>query len=157
MSLEKSYYNFIQKIKMYYLACISIQFSYGNNFSFRYNFRDITCSKPRLICIFSLFLYCFDTGSDYFVGIDLFIRCHWRFGTSVILTTLLPGLCHGLKKHFKDDGSFGDSNFLYYLFIYPLRFIPKTFWKLVQSVIKSEEGYNGDKQLSTVAEDKAKK
>ena len=141
---------------MYQLK-LDIHNSQATIFSFRYNFRDITCSKPRLICIFSLCLYCFDTGSDYFVGIDLFIRCHWRYGTSVLLSTLLPGLCNGMYKHFKYGGSVCEKDFLRYLFIYPLQFIPMTLWKLFQAAIKSQDGFDGDKTVSSEEEDKAKK
>ena len=137
--------------KMYYIRILHLVFICPHFFSFRYNFREIRCSKTRLLCIFSLMLYCFDTGSDVFVSIDLFIRCHWRYATSVLTTILLPGLCHGLKKHFKYGGF--DCDLLYYLFIYPLKFIPMTFWKLVQAVIKSPE----NRYTSTLEEDKAKK
>ena len=143
--------------KMYYIRILHLVFICPHFFSFRYNFREIRCSKTRLLCIFSLMLYCFDTGSDVFVSIDLFIRCHWRYATSVLTTILLPGLCHGLKKHFIHDGSVCERDFLYYLFIYPIKFIPITFWKLVQAVIASQEGYEGKRQTSSLEENRAKK
>ena len=44
-----------------------------------------------------------------------------------------------------------------YLFIYPLQFIPMTLWKLFQAAIKSQDGFDGDKTVSSEEEDKAKK
>ena len=56
----------------------------------------ILLKAPKLLAIFSLVLYCFDSTSDIIVGVDLILRCHERYGYSVISLVLLPGLVFGL-------------------------------------------------------------
>ena len=59
--------------------------------------------RARVICIFSLILYCLDNGSDFFVSVDLFRKCHERYGASVLFFIVLPGIIYGFFKYFKRD------------------------------------------------------
>ena len=58
-------------------------------------------SKARLLCLFSLVLYCFDSGSDTFVSVSLFLRCHYYYGATVISLVFLPGVVYGGFEYFK--------------------------------------------------------
>ena len=57
--------------------------------------------RAKAICIFTLLLYCVDTGSDFFVSVDLFRKCHERYGASVLFFIVLPGIIYGCFKYFK--------------------------------------------------------
>ena len=112
---------------------------------------------PRLICIFSLVLFCVDTGSDIFVAADLHEKCHYRYFASVILLVILPGIIYGWFEYFRiDKGNREWKDVLKYLVLCPIFFIPKSFWDLLSAVY-----YNGDTEFGHAsdpsdAEDDAK-
>ena len=92
--------------------------------------------KARAICIFSLILYCFDNGSDFFVSVDLFRKCHERYGACVLFFIVLPGIIYGFFKYFKMDSNERDWSDIFRCFIgYPIGFIPMSLWKLVKAVL----------------------
>ena len=52
-----------------------------------------------------------------------------------------PGIAYGFFKYFRWDKEYRDWKLVVKCFVmYPLLFIPMTFFKLVQAVIKSEDG-----------------
>ena len=55
--------------------------------------------KRRLVAIWTFILLLFDTGSDIYVAVDLFLRCHFRYGASVVTATLLPGFVFGWIRY----------------------------------------------------------
>ena len=98
-------------------------------------------SIQRYVCIFSLILYCFDNGSDIFVGVDLINRCHFYFGSCVLSLMFCPGVTYGFFEYFRWDKEYRDWKLIVKCFvIFPIFFIPMTLFKLVQAVIKSEDG-----------------
>ena len=107
--------------------------------------------KTKAICIFSLLLYCVDTGSDFFVSVDLFWKCHERYGACVLFFIVLPGIIYGCFRYFY-DGVGGWKNILRCFIGYPIVFIPMSLWKLVKAVLKTHT-YNRD---SSDEEDEAK-
>ena len=103
-------------------------------------------SIRRGLAILSLVLYCFDQGSDVFVGIDLTIKCHIRYGISVFCFILLPGLAYGGFEY--SNGSIGFRKLL----IFPVFFIPYSVKKLYDAIVNSTQSG----QTSSISEDKAK-
>ena len=109
--------------------------------------------RARAICIFSLILYCLDNGSDFFVSVDLFRKCHVRYGASVLFFIVLPGIIYGCFKYFKRSKNDRRWKDFFRCFIgYPIVFIPMSLWKLVKAVLKTHT-YNQD---SSDEEDEAK-
>ena len=47
------------------------------------------------MAIVKVILYSSDVGSDFWVGIDLIIRCHYKFAAAVFSFILLPGFIKG--------------------------------------------------------------
>ena len=112
-------------------------------------------SVPRLICIFSLVLYCFDTGTDINVAFDLYGRCNYRYFASVISFVILPGIIYGWFQYFKINKDERDwKDVLIYFVLCPIGFIPLSFFNLVQAVVKN--GLNPNSTAPSKAEDKAK-
>ena len=108
-------------------------------------------SKARLLCIFSLVLYCFDSGSDIFVSVSLFLSCHTRFGACVISLVFLPGIVYGGFEYFKlSERDWRDV--FYFFVLYPICFQPLCLWKLFKAVVDSEDNYS-----STEAENEARR
>ena len=56
-------------------------------------------AKPKWflqgIAIMSVFLYSVDVGSDFWVGIDLYLRCHYQYAATVFTWILVPGFIYG--------------------------------------------------------------
>ena len=110
--------------------------------------------KARAICIFSLILYCLDNGSDFFVSVDLFLKCHERYGASVLFFIVLPGIIYGFFKYFKRDPDDRRWRHILQCFIgHPIFFIPISLWKLVKAVLETDMDDDGD---SSREEDDAK-
>ena len=109
-------------------------------------------SKARLLCIFSLVLYCFDSGSDTFVSVRLFLRCHFYYGACVISLVFLPGVVYGGFEYFKLSERNWRDVFRFFV-LYPICFQPLCLWKLYKAVVESEN----EDDVSTEAEDKAKR
>ena len=84
-------------------------------------------SKQKSLAVFALVLYCFDNGSDVYVGIDLIIKCHVRYGCSVLGLVLLPGFIYGWYRYFvaewNPETEREKISFLKALFM-PILFIP---------------------------------
>ena len=91
------------------------------------------CEIWRLMAIYSLIMYFVDTGSDIFVSIDLFLRCHYFFASSVLSFVFLPGLIYGLyNKYVTDIGeAYGNTTAVLSVFW----FIPYTVLKLFKAVL----------------------
>ena len=109
-------------------------------------------SIRRALAIFSLILYCFDQGSDFFVGSDLISKCHTRYGSSVICLVLLPGLVYGWIMYFDKPSEERGKNDLLKAIIFPILFLPYSFYKLCLAVVHSAESG----ETSTEEEDEAK-
>ena len=111
--------------------------------------------RARAICIFSLILYCLDNGSDFFVSVDLFRKCHVRYGASVLFFIVLPGIIYGFFKYFKRDPEERRwKDFFRCFFGHPIVFIPMSLWKLAKAVKKVPWGDKDDSSYSE--EDDAK-
>ena len=91
-------------------------------------------SMRRGLAIFTLVLYCFDTGSDTFVGVDLiFFKCHVRYGLTVLALVLLPGFLYGWMKFSRERST---KQFLRAL-LFPLWYHPYSIKKLVLAIKNS--------------------
>ena len=97
-------------------------------------------------------LYCFDSGSDIFVSVSLFLNCHTRYAAAVISLVFLPGIVYGAFEYFRLETR--DWRDVFYFFVlYPICFQPLCLWKLYKAVVESEN----EDDVSTEAEDKAKR
>ena len=94
-------------------------------------------SKQKALAVFALVLYCFDNGSDVYVGIDLIIKCHVRYGCSVLGLVLLPGFIYGWFKYFVGE-HLGEISFLKAL-VYPIMFIPYSIKTLYAAISGEKE------------------
>ena len=79
-----------------------------------------------LLAIYSLILYCLDTGSDLIVSYDLFNKCHYFYASSVLSLVLLPGLVYGWYKKYVG----GKDYSIWKVMLAPLWFLPFTLRKL---------------------------
>ena len=123
------------------------------------SFPSLKLPSISLSCLFSLILYCVDTGSDIFVATDLYGKCHYRYFASVLSLVILPGVIYGWFKYFKkykEDREW--KHVLLYLVLYPICFIPMSFWKLVLAVVNNGLKYSsGEEYASSGEEDDAKR
>ena len=93
-------------------------------------------SVRRGLAIFSLILYCFDTGSDAFVSIDLiFFKCHVRYGLTVFAFILLPGFFFGWWRYSEDPS----CKYLLRAFVFPIWYLPYSIKKLIRAVMNSTQ------------------
>ena len=100
----------------------------------------------RVVAIFGIFLFLFDTGSDTYVGIDLFGRCHDGYGSSVISFFCLPGVLIGFlgvlvildTREFNLAGSVCCAVLLGTL-LGPILFIPASLYFLVKGAIDVDD------------------
>ena len=92
-------------------------------------------SKAKLLAIFSLVLYCFDSGSDIVVGVNLILSCHERYGYSVLSLVLLPGLAFGWWR-FSNEPSC--KHFLRAL-VFPIWMIPYTLKRLTCAILAKDD------------------
>ena len=81
----------------------------------------------------SLCLYSVDVVSDFWVGIDLIIRCHFRFAASVFSGVVCPGFLFGWYN-FSMEKEYTLKAFFKALF-FPIVMIPHTFWKLFKAAL----------------------
>ena len=94
-------------------------------------------SKQKALAVFALVLYCFDNGSDVYVGIDLIIKCHVRYGCSVLGLVLLPGFIYGWYRYFRGQ-HIGEISFQKAL-VYPIMFIPYSIKTLYAAISEEKE------------------
>ena len=94
-------------------------------------------SKQKALAVFALVLYCFDNGSDVYVGIDLIIKCHVRYGCSVLGLVLLPGFIYGWYRYFA-GGQDSNITFLEALAM-PIWFIPLSIKTLYGAISGKQE------------------
>ena len=94
-------------------------------------------SKQKALAVFALVLYCFDNGSDVYVGIDLIVKCHVRYGCSVLGLVLLPGFIYGWYRYW-DGGRDYNITFLEAL-VMPIWFIPLSIKTLYGAISGKEE------------------
>ena len=94
-------------------------------------------SKARLLALFSVVLYTFDTTSDTVVGVDLIKKCHQRYGWSVFSFVLLPGVIFGWYDYSVEE--FRGKIHILKALTAPLWFLPYAFLKLCKAVIDQEE------------------
>ena len=109
-------------------------------------------SKARLLCLFSLVLYCFDSGSDISFSTRLFLSCHYYYGATVISLVFLPGVVYGGFEYFRLSERNWRDVFRFFV-LYPICFQPLCLWKLYKAVVESEDEHD----QSSEAEDKAKR
>ena len=104
----------------------------------------------RNLAILSLILYCFDTGSDLWVSIDLiFLKCHVRYGLTVFAFVLLPGVFLGCYRFSQDK----KWKHLYRALVFPIWHLPytiKSFFLAINNSTSTNEDPSED-------ENKAKK
>ena len=105
-------------------------------------------SIRRGLAIFALILYCFDSGSDVFVSVDLiFLKCHVRYGLTVFAFILLPGFMYGWWKYRRSEFNFFQA------LTCPLWYCPYSVKKLFDA-IKNSTPSGGP---SSYEEDEAKR
>ena len=85
-------------------------------------------SLRQWLAIYSLLMYCVDTGSDIFVSVNLFLSCHYFYGTSVLSIVFLPGLVYGWYQYSQGDISFKKA------LIFPIWFMPYSLRKLWKGI-----------------------
>ena len=96
----------------------------------------------RALAAYAAALFAFDTGSDTYVGVDLYERCHYKYAASVLSFAGLPGLLSGgaaMVAFFGmcccDIGNCGlVLAFILGTLVGPFLFIPVTFGFLVYAV-----------------------
>ena len=94
----------------------------------------------RALAAYAAALFAFDTGSDSYVGVDLYDRCHYQYSASVLFFAGLPGLLTGgfFMNIFVEDkcGCYRGKAFWYILgtLVGPFMFIPVTFGYLVYAI-----------------------
>ena len=100
-------------------------------------------AQPKLlkksVSILSIFLYSGDVGSDFWVGIDLILRCHYKFAAAVFSWLLAPGFIQGWVDIIAEN-----EKGLLKALLFPLLYIPYTFWKLIKSAISVFNDENDD-------------
>ena len=96
-------------------------------------------SKQKALAVFALVLYCFDNGSDVYVGIDLIIKCHVRYGCSVLGLVLLPGFIYGWFRYFAGDNSQVHEISFQKALVYPIMFIPYSIKTLYGAISGKKE------------------
>ena len=84
----------------------------------------------------SLCLYSVDVVSDFWVGIDLIIRCHFKFAASVFAGLVCPGFLFGWWQFFGTE-KYNLKAFLKAL-SFPITILPYTFWKLFKAALDIE-------------------
>ena len=68
-------------------------------------------------------------------------RCHFQMGLYVLSLMFCPGMAYGFFEYFQYDKEYRDWKLVVKCFvIFPISFLPYQFIKLVQAVIKSEDG-----------------
>lgn len=72
-----------------------------------------------------------DVGSDFWVGVDLAIRCHTKFAASIFTWLAVPGFVWGWICFFADR-KYNAGAFLTALF-FPILMIPYTLWNLIKA------------------------
>ena len=92
-------------------------------------------SKAKLLAIFSLVLYCFDSGSDIVVGVNLILSCHEKYGYSVLSLVFLPGLAFGFWRFSMDPDCY---HFLRAL-IFPIWMLPYTLKRLIRAIMEKDD------------------
>ena len=87
--------------------------------------------------LISLLMYIADVGSDIWVGIDLILRCQYYHGIGVLSLVFLTGFLAGLLSLLNEisEGTLAKEDILKAL-VYPIWFVPKTLWALLQDMIK---------------------
>ena len=100
-------------------------------------------AKPRwfkrALSVLSAILYSGDVGSDFWVGIDLVLRCHFRFAASAFSWLTIPGFLYGWYSFF-DDGVYNWCRFFKAL-VYPIWMVPHTIWTLTKSALDIKDDY----------------
>jgi len=113
----------------------------------------------KALSIFTIVLFTVDTGTDGYVGYDLYNRCHYKYAASVLSFVAVPGFFTGailslmlVSGHFDDD----DESFIEKYGVWrglsasipivllgsifgAILFIPGTFIYLVYSAIKTSD------------------
>ena len=99
-------------------------------------------AKPKWfrksLAYLSIILYSGDVGSDFWVGIDLVRRCHYRYAASVFAWIVIPGFVQGWMEFFRDDQEYTLFYFAKALF-FPIILIPITLYRLVQAALDIDD------------------
>ena len=91
------------------------------------------------VAILYVILYSGDVGSDFWVAIDLILRCHYNFATCIFCWIVLPGIIQGWVEFFKlNEGRCSSKNVLKALF-FPLLSIPFTLYRLISVVLNVDD------------------
>ena len=88
--------------------------------------------------IYSLIIYCVDTGSDVSVGLDLVWRCHILYASSVFAFVLMPSFVYGGYVAFLERRNKEKIPILK-AFLAPLWYIPYSLYKLYLAILKCHE------------------
>ena len=112
----------------------------------------------RALAAYAAALFAFDTGSDSYVGVDLYDRCHYRYSASVLFVAGLPGLLTGGVSMINflifleekcgccDTGACGKVlAFILGTLVGPFMFIPVTFGFLIYAIFKIDDAEESSK------------
>ena len=91
------------------------------------------------VAIYSLFMFCFDTGSDSSVVVGLYNKCHTYYAINVLTVVILPGVIYGwyirsTERRNKEKIPTWTVPFA------PLWFIPYSIYKLFLAILESSGG-----------------
>ena len=86
----------------------------------------------RALAIFGLLTYCFDVGSDIWVAIDLFQRCHYWYAVTTMLLICMPGFITGWSLFLNGQ----DLKRFFVALFGPILMIPVTLYYQFENVIK---------------------
>ena len=110
----------------------------------------------RALAAYAAALFAFDTGSDTYVGVDLYNRCHFRYSASVLSFAGLPGLLSGgflMYQFLKLWGCCGTGTcgkvlaFILGTLVGPFMFIPFTIGFLIYAIFNIERGVEKGSKL----------
>ena len=102
----------------------------------------------RALAAYAAALFAFDTGSDTYVGVDLYERCHYKYSASVLTFAGLPGLLTGGFGMYGflnwicgwDTGTCcGILAFILGTLVGPFLFIPFTFGFLIYAIFNIDD------------------
>ena len=97
------------------------------------------CSSwRRLKAIFVLILYLSDVCTDVYVGLDLALRCHYKYAMAVLTIVALPGVLFQLFMIYvsiKDRKVPHETSERLLLFFGAFFMVPVTAWRLIKDVV----------------------
>ena len=99
-------------------------------------------TKPKWfkkgVSILRIFLYTGDVGSDIWVGVDLILRCHYKFAASVLIWVMIPGFIQGWVEFFGAEQECYLTNVLKAL-LFPFFLLPYTLYRMIKAAMDVDD------------------